>query len=49
MEHMMIAMFINVSKCGHNVWYVDSSALNHMTSHGEWFKELKTLQNRDQE
>jgi hypothetical protein len=29
-----------------NVWYVDSGASNHMTSHGEWFKgtrDLKTL------
>jgi len=22
-----------------NVWYVDSGASNHMTSHGEWFKD----------
>ncbi len=29
-----------------NVWYVNSEASNHMTSHGEWFrntKDLKTL------
>jgi hypothetical protein len=29
-----------------NVWYVDSGASNHMTSHGEWFNDtryLKTL------
>ncbi len=26
-----------------NVWYVDSGALNHMTSHGEWFKDTKDL------
>jgi hypothetical protein len=29
-----------------NVWYVDSGVSNHMTSHGEWFrntKDLKTL------
>ena len=35
----------NVSKCSKNVWYVDSGALNHMTSHGEWFKDLQTLEN----
>jgi len=30
-----------------NVWYVDSKTSNHMTSHGEWFKDtrdLKTLE-----
>ena len=26
-----------------SVWYVDSGASNHMTSHGEWFKEMKQL------
>jgi hypothetical protein len=26
-----------------NVWYVDSGASNHMTSHGEWFKDTKDL------
>jgi hypothetical protein len=26
-----------------NVWYVDSGASNHMTSHGEWFKNTKDL------
>ncbi len=29
-----------------NVWYVDFGALNHMTSHGEWFIDItnfKTL------
>ena len=24
-----------------SVWYVDSGASNHMTSHGEWFIEMK--------
>ncbi|MCO5588615.1 hypothetical protein L7F22_042572 [Adiantum nelumboides] len=28
-----------------NVWYVDSSASNHMTRGGEWFKNMHTLQN----
>jgi hypothetical protein len=22
-----------------NVWYVDSEVLNHVTSHGEWFRD----------
>ncbi len=26
-----------------NVWYVDFRASNHMTSHGEWFKDIKDL------
>jgi hypothetical protein len=26
-----------------NVWYVDSKASNHMTSHGEWFGDTKDL------
>jgi hypothetical protein len=26
-----------------NVWYVDSEAPNHMTSHGEWFRNTKDL------
>jgi hypothetical protein len=29
-----------------SVWYVDSGVSNHMTSHGEWFRntrDLKTL------
>jgi len=26
-----------------NVWYVDFGALNHMTSHGEWFRDAKDL------
>jgi hypothetical protein len=26
-----------------NVWYVDSRVSNHMTSHGEWFKDTKDL------
>ena len=34
----------NVSICGENVWYVDSSASNHMTGHGKWFKEMQTLE-----
>ncbi len=26
-----------------NVWYVDSGASNHMTSHGEWFRDTRDL------
>ncbi len=26
-----------------NVWYVDFGASNHMTSHGEWFRDTKDL------
>jgi hypothetical protein len=26
-----------------NVWYVDSRASNHMTGHGEWFRDAKNL------
>jgi hypothetical protein len=26
-----------------NVWYVDSGASNHMTSHEEWFRNIKDL------
>jgi hypothetical protein len=26
-----------------NVWYVDFGASNHITSHGEWFKDTKDL------
>ena len=45
MQHMANTMATNVSKCHDNVWYVDSGASNHMTSHGEWFKELQNLTN----
>ena len=45
MQHMMNTMFANVSCCGDNVWYVDLGALNHMTSHVEWFKSMQTLDN----
>ena len=45
MQYMMNSMCTtNVSTCGENVWYVDSGASNHMTGHGEWFKEMQTLE-----
>ena len=31
----------NTAKGGDALGYVDSGASNHMTSHGEWFKEMK--------
>jgi hypothetical protein len=40
MQHMANSM-IGVSD--NNVWYVDSGALNHMTSHAEWFKDTRDL------
>ena len=40
-QHVMNSVAKNVSNCGDKLWYVDSGASNHMTSHGEWFKEMK--------
>jgi hypothetical protein len=31
------------SVSNNSVWYVDFEASNHMTSHGEWFKDTKDL------
>ena len=41
MQHVVNAVSENGVKddC---VWYVDSGASNHMTSHGEWFKEIQS-------
>jgi hypothetical protein len=41
MQHMANSMIGGVSN--NNVWYVDSRASNHMTSHGEWFRDAKDL------
>ncbi len=38
-------MVTNVSTNANNVWYVDLGASNHMTYHGEWFKDVKNLEN----
>jgi hypothetical protein len=38
MENSMIGGVLD-----NNVWYVDSRASNHMTSHGEWFGNTKDL------
>ena len=40
MKHKSNSMAINTSKQS-EVWYVDSGALNHMTSHEEWFSYLE--------
>jgi len=41
MQHMANSMIGSVSD--NNVWYVDSKASNHMTSHGKWFRDTKDL------
>jgi len=41
MQHMENSMIGGVFD--NNVRYVDSRASNHMTSHGEWFKNTKDL------
>ncbi len=41
MQHMANSMIRGVSN--NNVWYVDSRASNHMTNHGEWFRDTKDL------
>ena len=43
MQHVLNSISTdNVSKCRDDVWYVDSGASNHMTSHGEWFNALRS-------
>jgi hypothetical protein len=44
MQHMLDTMAANVSTNADNVWYVDSGAFNHMTYHGEWFRDVKNLE-----
>jgi len=41
MQHMANSMIGGV--LDNNVWYVDSGASNHMTNHGEWFRDAKDL------
>ena len=41
-QHEMASMTENVGMDKENVWYVDSSASNHMTRHSKWFQKLKT-------
>jgi hypothetical protein len=41
MQHMANSMIGGI--LDNNVWYVDSGASNHMTSHEEWFRDTKDL------
>jgi hypothetical protein len=41
MQYMPNSMIKDVSD--NNVWYVDSITSNHMTSHGNWFRDTKDL------
>ncbi len=41
MQHMANSMIGIISY--NNVWYVDSGASNHMSSHGKWFEDTKDL------
>ena len=40
---MVNSMRENAVDCK-NVWFVDLGASNHMTSHGEWFNDVKNLE-----
>ena len=40
-KHVMNSVAENVSNYEDKIWYVDLGALNHMTSHGKWFKDMK--------
>ena len=43
MQHVLNSVSAgNVSKRRDDVWYVDSGASNHMTSHAEWFNALRS-------
>lgn len=44
MQHKINSMSTSVSIGGENVRYVDSSSLNHMTGHGEWFKNMQNIE-----
>ena len=43
MQHMVNSMTKIVVDCK-NIWFVESSASNHMTSHGEWFNDVTDLE-----
>ena len=38
--HSMSALVSTNASTPNNIWFVDSGALNHMTSHANWFREL---------
>jgi len=40
-QHMENSMIGGISD--NNVWYVNSGASNHMTTHGKWFRDTKDL------
>ena len=42
MQHMVNSMIDNAID-SKNVWFVDSGVSNHMTSHGEWFNDVRNL------
>jgi hypothetical protein len=46
-QHMLNTVVANASTNVDNVWYVDSRASNHMTYHGEWFRDVKNLEKPD--
>ena len=43
MQHMVNSMIENAADCK-NVCFVDSGASNHMSSHGEWFSNVRSLE-----
>ena len=43
MQHMVNSMIENAADCK-NIWFFDSSASNHMTSHGEWSSDVRNLE-----
>jgi hypothetical protein len=43
-QHMLNTVAATVSTNVDNVWYVDLGAFNHMTYHGEWFRDVKYLE-----
>jgi hypothetical protein len=43
-QHMLNTVATNVSTNADNVWYVDLGASNHMTYHGERFRDVKNLE-----
>jgi len=44
-QHMLNTVAANASTNVDNLWYVDSGASNHMTYHGEWFRDVRNLEN----
>ena len=44
-QHMANSMTGNAITVYSNLFFVDSSASNHMMSHGKWFGDVKILEN----